>query len=75
VQYDLPYRLRVGLLVRTKQRDSALIDRLVHHCHSTNIRGNSYRMRDHAEIRQALYPPPDDRPVKRAPHRPEAIST
>ena len=26
---------------------AALIDRLVHHCHIVNIRGNSYRMKDH----------------------------
>jgi DNA replication protein DnaC len=54
---------------------SALIDRLVHHCHIINIRGNSYRMRDHAELRQTLYPQPDDRPVKRGPRRPEVVST
>src|SRR5205814_9174666 len=30
---------------------AALIDRLVHHCHIVNIRGNSYRMRQHAELR------------------------
>ncbi|MDQ6635152.1 MAG: ATP-binding protein, partial [Gemmatimonadota bacterium] len=33
---------------------SALIDRLVHHCHIVNIRGNSYRMRHHAEVSAAL---------------------
>jgi DNA replication protein len=33
---------------------SALIDRLAHHCHIVNIRGNSYRMRHHAEISAAL---------------------
>ena len=33
---------------------SALIDRLVHHCHIVNIRGNSYRMRHHAELHRAL---------------------
>jgi DNA replication protein DnaC len=32
----------------------ALIDRLVHHCHIVNIRGNSYRMRQHAELYTAL---------------------
>jgi len=26
---------------------AALIDRLLHHCHMVNIRGNSYRMREH----------------------------
>ena len=33
---------------------SALIDRLVHHCHIVNIRGNSYRMRHHTELHRAL---------------------
>jgi len=47
---------------------AALIDRLVHHCHIVNIRGNSYRMRQHAELRSALHPRqsvPDRSPVKR----------
>lgn len=29
---------------------TALIDRLLHHCHILNIRGNSYRMRQHADL-------------------------
>jgi DNA replication protein DnaC len=29
---------------------TALIDRLVHHCHIVNITGNSYRTRNHAEL-------------------------
>jgi len=33
---------------------AALIDRILHHCHIVNIRGNSYRMRQHAELWQAL---------------------
>ncbi len=28
----------------------ALIDRLLHHCHIVNIRGNSYRVRHHREF-------------------------
>ena len=32
----------------------ALIDRLVHHCHIVNIRGNSYRMRQHTELYAVL---------------------
>jgi hypothetical protein len=28
---------------------AALIDRLLHHCHIVNIRGNSYRMRAHSD--------------------------
>ena len=34
----------------------ALIDRLVHHCHIVNIRGNSYRMRHHADLQRLLSP-------------------
>ena len=45
---------------------AALIDRLVHHCHIVNIRGNSYRLRQHAELARRLHAgppaPPDRRP-------------
>jgi DNA replication protein DnaC len=34
----------------------ALIDRVVHHCHIVNIRGNSYRMKNHAELYAVLTP-------------------
>jgi hypothetical protein len=52
-------------------------DRLVHHCHIVNIRGNSYRMRHHAELRQALNPEPDDetRALKRSSRRREVLTT
>ncbi len=33
---------------------AALIDRLVHHCHIVNIRGNSYRMREHRDLAARL---------------------
>jgi DNA replication protein DnaC len=36
---------------------AALIDRVLHHCHLVNIRGNSYRMREHADVWQSLVPP------------------
>ena len=29
---------------------AAPIDRLLHHCHIVNIRGNSYRMREHQDL-------------------------
>jgi DNA replication protein DnaC len=29
---------------------AALIDRVLHHCHLVNVRGNSYRMREHTEL-------------------------
>ena len=32
---------------------AALIDRLLHHCHIVNIRGNSYRMREHQQWLQS----------------------
>jgi DNA replication protein DnaC len=47
---------------------AALIDRLVHHCHIVNIRGNSYRLRHHTELARRLHasgaaaPPPERRP-------------
>ena len=34
---------------------AALVDRLVHHCHIVNIRGNSYRLRQHAELARRLH--------------------
>ena len=33
---------------------AALIDRVLHHCHMVNIRGNSYRMREHTDLYRAL---------------------
>jgi DNA replication protein DnaC len=46
---------------------AALIDRLVHHCHIVTVRGNSYRMRQHTELWQALQPnhDPDPAPPRR----------
>ena len=37
---------------------AALIDRLLHHCHIVNIRGNSYRIRHHTELSKVLHSPP-----------------
>jgi DNA replication protein DnaC len=36
---------------------TALIDRLVHHCHIVNIRGNSYRLRHHGDLWSTLQTP------------------
>jgi IstB-like ATP binding protein len=33
---------------------AALIDRVLHHCHLVNIRGNSYRTREHTELYRTL---------------------
>ena len=38
---------------------AALIDRILHHCHLVNIRGNSYRMREHSELWQSLAGDPE----------------
>jgi DNA replication protein DnaC len=35
---------------------AALIDRLLHHCHIVNIRGNSFRMRAHSDLWKQLHP-------------------
>ena len=46
---------------------AALIDRLVHHCHIVTIRGNSYRMRQHTELWQALHTAQDPEPARQPP--------
>lgn len=45
---------------------AALIDRLVHHCHIVNIRGNSFRMRQHRELWRSLHPDQSTEPEPRA---------
>ena len=39
-----------GLVLGDEVMAAALIDRLLHHCHLVNIRGNSYRMREHQDL-------------------------
>src|SRR2546427_1937215 len=53
---------------------AALIDRLLHHCHIVNIRGNSYRMREHRALATRLATTPAKPPPPRArrPSRQEA---
>jgi DNA replication protein DnaC len=53
---------------------AALIDRLLHHCHIVNIRGNSYRMREHRALatRLATTPTKPAPPRARRPSRQEA---
>ncbi|MGH7524654.1 MAG: IS21-like element helper ATPase IstB [Gemmatimonadales bacterium] len=50
---------------------AALVDRLVHHCHIVNIRGNSYRLRQHRDLARLLQ---QDGAVKRTAPRQEATS-
>ena len=53
---------------------AALIDRLLHHCHIVNIRGNSYRMRQHRDLvgRLSAAQPKPQAPRARRPSRQEA---
>ncbi len=44
---------------------AALIDRLLHHCHIVNIRGNSYRVRNHSHLWKQPEPPDDEAPRRR----------
>ncbi len=46
---------------------AALIDRLVDHCHIVNIRGNTYRMREHRALATRLATAPVNPPSPRAP--------
>ena len=39
-----------GAVLGDEVMAAALIDRLLHHCHIVNIRGNSYRMWEHQEM-------------------------
>lgn len=43
---------------------AALIDGVLHHCHLINIRGNSYRMRAHAELRRTIQSDAASEPAK-----------
>ncbi|NIP77770.1 MAG: transposase, partial [Gemmatimonadetes bacterium] len=57
---------------------AALIDRLLHHCHIVNIRGNSYRMRHHSELwnrLQAAEQPEPPSPKPRARRRKEVAKS
>ncbi len=46
---------------------TALIDRLLHHCHIVNIRGNSYRMRQHADLFNTLRNNPSNKETETSP--------
>jgi DNA replication protein DnaC len=52
---------------------AALIDRLLHHCHIVNVRGNSYRMRHHTELSKTLHAAPAEQRSRL--HRPKATRT
>ena len=45
-----------GRILGDEVMAAALLDRLLHRCHIVNIRGNSYRMRHHAELSKTIHP-------------------
>ena len=51
---------------------AALIDRLMHHCHVVNIRGNSYRMREHTDLWQSIQEKQNEPPTGAKRRRKEA---
>ena len=51
---------------------AALIDRIMHHCHVVNIRGNSYRMREHTDLWQSIQDKQSDETSPRRRRRKEA---
>ena len=52
-----------GQILGDEVMAAALIDRLLHHCHIVNIRGNSFRMREHTELSKVLHSlPPEPSP-------------
>ena len=55
-----------GAILGDEVMAAALIDRLMHHCHVVNIRGNSYRMREHTDLWQAIQPGYEEPPSESA---------
>ena len=62
-----------GQILGDEVMAAALIDRLLHHCHIVNIRGNSYRMRHHTELSKVLHSAPAE-PSPSPPRRKRARS-
>ncbi len=57
-----------GQILGDEVMAAALIDRLLHHCHIVNIRGNSYRMRHHTDLSKVLHSDPPE-PTSPPPRR------
>ena len=47
-----------GAVLGDEVMAAALLDRLLHHCHIVNIRGNSYRMRKRGALARTLHQAP-----------------
>ena len=59
-----------GAILGDEVMAAALIDRLLHHCHVVNIRGNSYRMREHTDLLRAISPRAHDARASKPKRRP-----
>lgn len=64
-----------GAVLGDEVMAAALIDRVLHHCHLVNIRGNSYRMREHSELWQSLAGDPERTSSQRRQRRDAAGKT
>lgn len=62
-----------GAVLGDEVMAAALIDRVLHHCHLVNIRGNSYRMREHSDLWQSLAGDPE-RATPRRRQRRDAVA-
>ena len=58
-----------GQILGDEVMAAALIDRLLHHCHIVNIRGNSYRMRLHTELSMTIHSTPAESSPSTPPKR------
>ena len=63
---------------RVETMAAALIDRLLHHCHIVNVRGNSYRMRTHQDLLRPAHEsvarkPARDQPPTTRPRRASGV--
>jgi DNA replication protein DnaC len=64
-----------GAVLGDEVMAAALIDRVLHHCHLVNIRGNSYRMREHSELWQSLAGDPERTSAQRRQRRDAGTGT
>ena len=63
-----------GQILSDEVMAAALIDRLLHHCHIVNIRGNSYRIRHHTELFKILHSAPVEPSPSPPPRKRRAIA-
>jgi len=66
-----------GAVMGDEVMAAALIGHILHHCHIVNIRGNSYRMREHTELWQALHSAGSatPRPLPKRPKKTREVKT